>query len=235
MNPIAENIADVRSRIAAACQRSGRSPDTVQLIAVTKTIAPEQIQLAVNAGARVLGENRVQEVLQKYEVIGPDVQWHLIGHLQTNKVRQIIDRVALIHSLDSLHLAHELQKRASQRGRPVEVLIEVNVGEEASKFGLSIEEVPDFLRSLREMDFIRVRGLMTVAPFLEDPEDVRIVFRRLKKLFDEMKALDLPNVRMEHLSMGMTHDFEVAIEEGATMVRVGTGIFGSRNYAVQEG
>jgi len=235
MNPIAENIRDIRSRIEAACGRSGRSPDSVQLIAVTKTIDTEQINLAVEAGMTVLGENRVQEVLHKYEAVSPDVQWHLIGHLQTNKVRQIIDRVTLIHSLDSIHLAHELQKRASQRGKPVQVLIEVNVGQEASKFGLSTADVPEFLRSLKEMDFIQVQGLMTVAPFLEDPEDVRIVFRRLKILFDDMKALDLPNVRMEHLSMGMTHDFEVAIEEGATMVRVGTGIFGSRHYAVQEG
>ncbi len=235
MNPIADNIQDIRSRIEAACKRSGRSPDSVQLIAVTKTIDTAQINLAVAAGMTVLGENRVQEVLHKYEAVSPNVQWHLIGHLQTNKVRQIIDHVTLIHSLDSIHLAQELQKRASQRGKPVQVLIEVNVGEEDSKFGLSTAEVPDFLHSLKEMNFIQVQGLMTVAPFLEDPEDVRIVFRRLKILFDDMKALDLPNVRMEHLSMGMTHDFEVAIEEGATMVRVGTGIFGSRHYAVQEG
>lgn len=235
MNPIAENIQDIQARIAAACQRSGRSPDSVQLIAVTKTIAVDQINLAIEAGMTILGENRVQEVLHKYESVSPDVSWHLIGHLQTNKVRQIIDRVTLIHSLDSLHLAKELQKRAEKRGKPVEVLIEVNVGQEVSKFGLSPEEVPAFLETLRDLDFIQVRGLMTVAPFLEDPEDVRIVFRRLKSLFDAIEALDIPNVTMVHLSMGMTHDFEVAIEEGATMVRVGTGIFGSRNYVVQEG
>lgn len=232
MNPIAENIQDIQARIAAACRRSGRDPATVRLIAVTKTIDVEQINIAVEAGMRVLGENRVQEVLHKYESVRPEVSWHLIGHLQTNKVRQIIDRVDLIHSLDSLHLAHELQKRACHRGRPVEVLVEVNVGQEASKFGLSPEDVPEFLKSLQEMNFIHIRGLMTVAPFLDNPEDVRMVFRRLKTLFEDMKHLELPNVRMEHLSMGMTHDFEVAIEEGATMIRVGTGIFGARNYAV---
>lgn len=235
MNPIAENIQDIQSRIEAACQRSGRAVSSVRLIAVTKTIDVEQINLAVQAGMTILGENRVQEVLSKYESVSPDVSWHLIGHLQTNKVRQIIDHVTLIHSLDSVHLAHELQKRASQRGKAVEVLIEVNVGQEASKFGLSPEDVPAFLESLKDMNFIRVCGLMTVAPFLPDPEDVRIVFRRLKTLFDAMKHINQPNVTMEHLSMGMTHDFEVAVEEGATMVRVGTGIFGSRNYAVQEG
>ncbi len=232
MNPIAENIKHIQSRIDDACRRSGRDPASVQLITVTKTIDVDQIGIAVAAGMTILGENRVQEVLHKYEAVGPDICWHLIGHLQTNKVRQIIDKVELIHSLDSIHLAHELQKRASHRGKPVEVLVEVNVGQEASKFGLLPEQVPVFLESLQDMDHVQVRGLMTVAPFLEDPEDVRIVFRSLKTLFEDMKTLDLPNVRMEHLSMGMTHDFEVAIEEGATMVRVGTGIFGSRNYAV---
>lgn len=235
MNPIAENIKDVQARIEAACHRSGRDPASVQLIAVTKTIDTEQIRIAVEAGMTVLGENRVQEVLHKYEAIGPNVSWHLIGHLQTNKVRQIIDHVDMIHSLDSIHLAHELQKRAVKRENPVKVLVEVNVGQEASKFGLSPDEVPEFLKSLNDMDFIQICGLMTVAPFLDDPEDVRMVFRSLKMLFDDIKKLNLPNVRMEHLSMGMTHDFEVAVEEGATMVRVGTGIFGARNYTVQEG
>lgn len=235
MNPIAENIQDIQLRIEAACRRSGRDPSSVQLIAVTKTIDTDQINVAVEAGMKILGENKVQEVLHKYEAVSPEICWHLIGHLQTNKVRQIIDRVAMIHSLDSVHLAHELQKRASHRGKPVQVLLEVNVGQEASKFGLLPDAVPAFLESLRDMDHIQVLGLMTVAPFLDDPEDVRIVFRRLRMLFEDMKKLNLPNIRMEHLSMGMTHDFEVAIEEGATMVRIGTGIFGPRNYAVQEG
>lgn len=232
MNPIEANIQEIRARIAAACQRSNRHPDDVTLIAVTKTIAPELINQAVTAGLRLLGENRVQEVLHKADAVTPGVTWHLIGHLQTNKVRQIIDRVELIHSLDSLHLAQELQKRAQLRGKPVQVLVEVNIGQEASKFGLAPESVKDFLISLQTLDFIEIKGLMTVAPFLDDPEDVRMVFRSLKMLFDELKQLDMPNVRMEHLSMGMTHDFEVAIEEGATMIRVGTGIFGARNYAV---
>ncbi len=232
MNPIAQNLKQVQQRIEAACGRCGRDPASVQLITVTKTIDTERINQAVEAGALILGENRVQEVLHKYEAVGSSVSWHLIGHLQTNKVRQIIDRVDLIHSLDSVHLAQELQKRASLRQKPVEVLIEVNVGQEESKFGLSTEQVPAFVASLAEMDFIQIRGLMTVAPFLDDPENVRMVFRSLKTLFEDLKKIEQPNVRMEHLSMGMTHDFEVAIEEGATMVRVGTGIFGSRNYPV---
>lgn len=232
MNTIAQNIDDIRSRIKAACLRSGRDPDSVKLIAVTKTIDAEQINIAVEAGLNILGENRVQEVLHKYEAINGDVSWHLIGHLQTNKVRHIIDRVTLIHSLDSIHLANELQKRASLRNKPVQVLVEVNVGQEATKFGLPPDEVAGFLESLKGMDHIQVRGLMTVAPFLEDPEDDRMIFRRLKDLFEDLKKLNLPNVQMEHLSMGMTHDFEIAVEEGATMVRVGTGIFGTRNYAV---
>ncbi len=232
MNPIQENLSEIQERIEAACKRSGRSPESVQLITVTKTIDVDRINQAVAAGAVILGENRVQEVLHKYREVSSDVSWHLIGHLQTNKVRQIIDRVDMIHSLDSLNLAHELQKRASLRQKPVQVLIEVNVGQEDSKFGLSVEEVPTFLKSLEEMNFIQVRGLMTVAPFLEDPEHVRMVFRSLKTLFEDLKKYTIPNVRMEHLSMGMTHDFEVAVEEGATMIRVGTGIFGARNYPV---
>lgn len=232
MSQIKENLSEVQSRIEAACRRSGRDPASVKLITVTKTIDVDRINQAVAAGAVILGENRVQEVLHKYQDVSPGVSWHLIGHLQTNKVRQIIDKVDMIHSLESIHLANELQKRASQRQKPVQVLIEVNVGQEESKFGLPVEKVHGFLRSLEEMDFIHIRGLMTVAPFIENPEHVRMVFRSLKTLFEDLKNIDIPNVRMDHLSMGMTHDFEVAVEEGATMVRVGTGIFGARNYPV---
>lgn len=232
MDNITNNMKTVQQKIDAACRRVGRDPSSVQLITVTKTIDVERINHAVAAGAVILGENRVQEVLHKYGEVSPDISWHLIGHLQTNKVKQIIDRVDLIHSLDSEHLAAEIQRRAVQKGRYVDVLVEVNVGSEDSKFGLAPEEVSAFVSAMGKYDHLRISGLMTVAPFLEDPESVRIVFRKLKSLFEDLKAIDLPNVRMEHLSMGMTHDFEVAIEEGATMVRVGTGIFGARNYAV---
>lgn len=230
MQQISENFKAVQQRIEAACRRAGRDPAVVTLITVSKTIDVDRINAAVAAGAATLGENRVQEVLAKRDAVSPEVRWHLIGHLQTNKVRQIIDKVDLIHSLDSLHLAEEIQKRAQLAGRTVDLLVEVNVGAEDSKFGLAPEAVRGFLESLQGMDRIRILGLMTVAPFLEDPESVRMVFRSLKGLFDELKDLKLPNVQMMHLSMGMTHDFEVAIEEGATMVRVGTGIFGARDY-----
>ncbi len=230
MQQISENLKAVQQRIEAACRRAGRDPAEVTLITVSKTIDVDRINAAVAAGAATLGENRVQEVLAKRDAVSPEVRWHLIGHLQTNKVRQIIDKVDLIHSLDSLHLAEEIQKRAQLAGRTVDLLVEVNVGAEESKFGLDPAAVRGFLESLQGMDRIRILGLMTVAPFLEDPESVRMVFRSLKGLFDELKDLKLPNVQMMHLSMGMTHDFEVAIEEGATMVRVGTGIFGARDY-----
>lgn len=229
---IPKNLEHIRRRIVQASERAGRPPEEVTLIAVSKTVGADLINAAVAAGADTLGENRVQEVLAKRDAVPPEVSWHLIGHLQTNKVRQIIDKVALIHSLDSRHLAEELQKRAEQMDLTVKVLVEVNVGAEDSKFGLSPDQVAPFLKSLSDLDRVHILGLMTVAPFLEDLESVRMVFRSLKRLFDEMKELNLPNVQMLHLSMGMTHDFEVAIEEGATMVRVGTGIFGARDYTV---
>jgi PLP dependent protein len=178
----------------------------------------------------VVGENKVQEILRKYDAIPDDVQWHLIGHLQTNKVRQILDHVALIHSVDSVHLASEIQKRAEKSGRIVDSLIEVNVAQEESKHGLKLGDVEPLLREIEAMKNIRICGLMTVAPFTDDPEDVRIYFKELKQLFDHLKGVKLENVKMEILSMGMTNDFEVAIEEGATLIRVGTGIFGERDY-----
>jgi len=227
---IQSNIDEIRKRMADACQRSGRSIDSVQLIAVTKTLEPDTMLKAIEYGARVVGENKVQEILRKFDAIPSDVQWHLIGHLQTNKVRQILDYVVLIHSVDSVSLATEIQKRAEKSSRIVDILIEVNVAQEESKHGLKLGDVEPLLREIESMKNIRVCGLMTVAPFTDDPEDVRIYFKELKQLFDHLKGVKLENVKMEILSMGMTNDYEVAIEEGATLIRVGTGIFGERDY-----
>lgn len=180
-------------------------------------------------GLKNIGENRPQELVRKYDIIGNRANFHMIGHLQTNKVKYIIDKVSLIHSLDRLSLAEELQNRASKLGITVNALIQVNIAEEDSKFGLKVNEVIPFLNKVVEFDNIRIKGLMTIAPFVEDPEDVRWVFRDLRKLKEHIASLDLKNVEMNILSMGMTNDYKVAIEEGANMIRIGTGLFGKRN------
>ncbi|QGP92939.1 Pyridoxal phosphate homeostasis protein [Neomoorella glycerini] len=224
---LAENIALVRERMAAAARRSGRRPEEITLVAVTKTIPPERIQEAVSLGLKDLGENRVQELLAKQPYITGG-NWHLIGHLQRNKARQVWDKVCLIHSIDSLELARELDRRAMAAGRRVNILLEVNVAGEESKFGLAPEAVIPFVREITGFTGLRLLGLMTVAPLVKEAEEVRPVFRRLAELRREVEALHLPGVDMHYLSMGMTNDFEVAIEEGANLVRIGTAIFGPR-------
>jgi len=219
----------VQERIARAARKAGRRSEEITLIAVTKNVPVEKIKEAVDAGIRDLGENRVQELLQKQEgLAGEDVTWHLIGHLQRNKVKYVWNRVGLIHSLDSLPLARELEKRAAPAGEKIKVLVEVNVAGENSKFGLPVEAVPGFVRELTGFSSLEVLGLMTVAPLVDDPEELRPVFRRLRELAGEIEALALPGVEMRYLSMGMTNDFEVAVEEGSNMVRIGTAIFGPR-------
>lgn len=227
-----ENYISVKNRVAAAAIRSGRAPEAVTLIAVSKTRTVEEIMPAVEAGATLLGENKVQEVTAKYDLI-PNVKWHLIGHLQTNKVKQIIDKVAMIHSVDSLHLAQEISKRAVQAGVTMDVLIEVNIGGEESKSGVAPEEAEKLCLDCAALPAVNVRGLMTVAPAVENAEDARIYFTKMNKLFVDIKAKKYNNIDMTYLSMGMTNDFEVAIEEGANMVRVGTAIFGARDYGTQ--
>ncbi|WP_258359346.1 YggS family pyridoxal phosphate-dependent enzyme [Moorella sulfitireducens (nom. illeg.)] len=227
MVTLAENIALVQERIAAAARRSGRRPEEITLVAVTKTVSPERVEEAVRLGLKDLGENRVQELLAKQPYI-TGATWHLIGHLQRNKARQVWDKVALIHSVDSLELARELDRRATAAGGRVNILVEVNVAGEESKFGLEPEAVVPLIRELTGFTGLRVLGLMTVAPLVEDAEEVRPVFRRLAALRREVEALHLPGVEMRYLSMGMTNDFEVAIEEGANLVRIGTAIFGTR-------
>ena len=226
-----DNFREVKQRIEEACRRSGRDPKEVTLIAVSKTKPVEMLQEAYDFGTRIFGENKVQELTDKYEQMPKDIHWHLIGHLQRNKVKYIIDKVDLIHSVDSLRLAETIDKDAQKHGLIANILIEVNVAGEESKFGLAPEEVGEFVDQLARFSHIKVCGLMTIAPFVENPEENRPYFQRLRKLSVDIAAKKVNNVTMSILSMGMTNDFEVAVEEGATMVRVGTGLFGVRNYA----
>ena len=228
---LSENLRDVEKRIEEACKRSNRDPKEVTLIAVSKTKPVEKLQEVYDAGARNFGENKVQEIMDKYDHLPQDIHWHMIGHLQRNKVKYIVDKVQMIHSVDSLRLAETIDKEAKKKNVTVPILIEVNVAEEDSKFGLSLEEVTALAEEISKLSNVRVCGLMTVAPFVEDPEENREVFRSLKKLSVDIAAKNINNVTMSVLSMGMTNDFEVAVEEGATMVRVGTAIFGARDYS----
>jgi pyridoxal phosphate enzyme (YggS family) len=225
----AENIAKVRERIAAACARVGRKPEEVRLIAISKTFPAECIRQAYEAGLRDFGENRVQEAMAKRPALSDlTVTWHLVGHLQTNKAKPARELFQWIHSVDSLRLAEKLDKVAPSRGEKLPVLIEVNLGGEAAKTGAESSVVVGLAEALSRLETLELRGLMVIPPFLEEPEMVRPYFRRLRELAKEVAARDLPNVSMQELSMGMSHDFEVAIEEGATMVRIGTAIFGPR-------
>ena len=227
---ISENIENIRKNIDTACKRSGRDPKDVLLLAVSKTVDVDRIKVAVDCGLNSLGENRVQEIMEKYEPMGENVKWHLIGHLQTNKVKYIIDKVELIHSVESIKLAEEINKQAKKHNLVMDVLVEVNMADEESKFGVKPEETESFIRELALMDNIRVRGLMTVAPNVENGEENRVYFRNMKQLLVDINAKNINNINMDILSMGMTGDYETAVEEGATIVRVGTGIFGKRDY-----
>lgn len=228
---IRERLAVVRRRLEAAAGRSGRAASSVTLVAVSKTMPVEAIREAVAAGATILGENRVQEARDKIAALAGAAQWHLVGHLQTNKAKLAVGLFDRIHSLDSIRLAQELDRHAGEAGRRLRCLIQVNVGGEAQKNGAPEEEVRPLLETASRLPHIAVEGLMAIPPFLSDPEAVRPFFRRLRVLRDELarEGFSLPD-----LSMGMTHDFEVAIEEGATLVRVGTAIFGPRGDTTAE-
>lgn len=226
-----ENYGQVEERIRAACARAGRSRSEVTLIAVSKTKPASMIEEVYSFGQRDFGENKVQELTEKYEVLPDDIRWHLIGHLQRNKVKYIVDKACLIHSVDSLRLAETIEEQAAKKGVTVPVLIEVNVAGEESKFGVSVEEAPVLAEKISHLTHLSLCGLMTIAPFVPDPEDNRDIFRRLKQLSVDIEAKNIDNVTMNVLSMGMTNDYEVAVEEGATLVRVGTGIFGERDYS----
>lgn len=226
-----DQLALVEEKIQKACERSGRNREDVTLIAVSKTKPVEMLQEAYDLGIRIFGENKVQELTEKYELLPKDIQWHLIGHLQTNKVKYIVDKVDLIHSVDSLKLAETIEKEAAKKGCIVRILIEVNVAEEQSKFGMKVEDVVPFIEKISDFSHIKVEGLMTIAPFVENPEENRPIFSKLRQLSVDINAKNIDNVNVSILSMGMTNDYEVAIEEGATFVRVGTGIFGKRDYS----
>ncbi len=233
---IADNIARVREIIREAAEKSGRSEDDVLLLAVTKLHTPEEMNEAIDAGATDIGENKVQEVLAKYDSVKP-ARWHLIGHLQTNKVRQIIDKVVMIHSVDSIHLAKEIEKRCAQSGIRMDILIQVDPAEQETKFGVDPKDLNDMISTIAaECSHVTIKGLMCIAPFCEDPEDTRPFFREVKKLYDKCRE-DFDgreNVDFRYLSMGMTNDFRIAVEEGSNLVRVGTAIFGYRDYRKEE-
>ena len=227
---IAENLQTVEKKIRQACEKAGRDHSEVTLVAVSKTKPIPDLEEAYKEGIRIFGENKVQELTDKYEQMPEDIQWHMIGHLQRNKVKYLIGKTELIHSVDSLRLAEMIEKEAEKKQCVVKILIEVNVAEEDSKFGVHTEEVLPLIQKISTFSHIKICGLMTIAPNVKNPEENRLYFAKLRKLLVDIKGKNIDNINMDILSMGMTNYYEVAIEEGATMVRVGTGIFGVREY-----
>ena len=225
-----ENFNKVENHIQKICDRKGIDRSTVTLIAVSKTKPVEMLNEIYDAGCRDFGENKVQDLADKYEVIPKDIRWHMIGHLQRNKVKYIIDKVSMIHSVDSLRLAETIEKEAAKKNCDIDILLEVNMAREESKYGVFPEDVYDLLEKISKFPHIHVKGLMTVAPYVDDPEDNRVVFEKMRKLSVDIESKKIDNIIMSVLSMGMTNDYEIALEEGADMVRVGTAIFGERNY-----
>ena len=225
---IKEQLEEVRKNIEAACKRAGRDPKEVTLIAVSKTKPVPMLEEAYEAGARDFGENKVQEIVQKKPELPEDIRWHMIGHLQRNKVHQVMGKAVLIHSVDSLRLAEQIETEAAKKDMVADILLEVNVAKEESKFGMMPEDVEEMAGQIAALPHLQIEGLMTIAPFVDDPEKNRPVFRKLYQLSVDIKKKNIDNVCMDVLSMGMTGDYQVAVEEGATMIRVGTGIFGAR-------
>ena len=228
---IRENLQDVKNRMKAAADKAQRPMDDITLIAVSKTKPVPMLEEAYDLGCRDFGENKVQELCDKYEVLPKDIRWHLIGHLQTNKVKYIVDKAYLIHSVDSLKLAKELQKEAEKKQVHVNILVEVNVAGEESKFGVSLENAMELVKEISCLTNVHIKGLMTIAPIVSKPEENKIHFSKLKQLSVDIKRENIDNVCMDMLSMGMTGDYEEAIIDGATYIRVGTGIFGERDYS----
>jgi pyridoxal phosphate enzyme (YggS family) len=224
---IKNNIRIIKEKIKKAALKTNRNPEKIKLVAVTKTVTIEQIKEAINAGIKIIGENKVHEAKEKYRILTAETEWHLVGHLQTNKVKYAVEIFDLIHSVDSVKLAKEINKRSLQFGKISNVLIEVNVSGEDTKYGIKPEEAELFIKIISEFPRISVRGLMTIAPMVKDKEETRPYFGKLRELSEEIKSKNIRNVKMDYLSMGMTEDFEIAIEEGANMVRIGRGIFGS--------
>ncbi len=232
MSDIKDNINEIKNNINMICNKNNMNKNDITLIAVTKTMNYENINCAIENGITDIGENKVQEVMDKYDLINKNVNWHLIGHLQTNKVKYILDKVKLIHSVDSLPLAEEINKRAAKLGIIKDILIQVNVAMEATKYGISTEEVDSLIDQVSLLSNVRIKGLMTIAPLFDEVEKTRPIFRALREKRDEIVKNNISNVEMNYLSMGMTGDYSIAIEEGSNMIRVGTGIFGKRNYNI---
>ena len=224
-------LIEVENNILDACERSGRNPEEVTLIAVSKTKPVEMLQEVYNEGIRDFGENYVQELADKIEIMPKDIRWHMIGHLQRNKVKYLVGKVACIHSVDSLRLAEVINERSIKLGVVTKIMAEVNIAGEESKFGFTRDEVFDFAEKVSTMEGVKLVGLMTSAPYVNDPEENRQYFREMKSLSVDINEKNINNINITELSMGMTNDYTVAIEEGATMVRVGTGIFGARDYS----
>lgn len=227
-----ENLDKVNENIKKACETAGRNPQEVTLVAVSKTKPLSDIEELMTYGVEEYGENKVQELCDKYENISRPVNWHLIGHLQTNKVKYIVDKACLIHSVDSIHLAEEIEKQAAKKDVIANILIQVNIAHEDTKFGIDETNIYEIIDKIKDFKHIKIKGLMTIAPFVENPEENRVHFKKMKQLLLDIKSKNIDNIDMNILSMGMTNDYMVAIEEGATMVRVGTGIFGERNYNI---
>lgn len=226
------NLQEVERKIQAACRKANRKREDITLIAVSKTKPVSALQEVYDLGIRCFGENKVQELSEKYPQLPSDINWHLIGHLQRNKVKNVIGKASLIHSVDSVRLTETIEAEAAKKDLIVDILIEVNVAEEDSKFGVSVSDALPIIETISKFPHIRIKGLMTIAPFVENAEENRSVFARLRKLSVDIAEKNIDNVSVGILSMGMTNDYEVAIEEGATMVRVGTGIFGAREYHI---
>lgn len=229
---ILENIKHVEENIIKSCEKVGRDPKEVTLIAVSKTKPYTAIEEALPSGVLDYGENKVQELTEKYEILPKDIRWHMIGHLQRNKVKYLVGKVELIHSVDSLRLANQIETEFAKKNEIANILIEVNMANEESKFGITSETTEQLVREISKLEHVRIKGLMTIAPYTDNPETNRVYFRNMKKLSVDITEKNIDNVSMNVLSMGMTGDYQVAIEEGATMVRVGTGIFGERNYNI---
>lgn len=230
MEDIRGNLSRVNEQIKLCAEKCGRSADDVLLCAVSKTRTPEEINIAIDEGVTDIGENKVQEIMDKFDAVKP-VRWHMIGHLQTNKVKYIIDKVFMIHSVDSYKLAAEINKRAAQHGIVMDILIQVNSAQEESKFGITTAETEELIKEIIDTcENVRIRGLMCIAPYADDPEDIKVYFEDVKKQYDEFGKIDHPMLDFKYLSMGMSHDFPVAIEAGSNLVRVGSAIFGERNY-----
>lgn len=226
---IKKNITEIEKKIAEVCLRCDRNPDDVKLVAVSKTKPATMIEEAAAAGQTLFGESYVQDFADKVDDVTAPVQWHFIGSLQSNKVKYLRNKIAMIHSVDRFSLAEEINKQWQKINQPIDILLQVNLGGEVSKAGTDEDDLEQLVRQVAALPMLRIKGLMTLPPYFDDPEDVRPFFRRLKELATMIENLAIPGVEMRELSMGMSHDFEVAIEEGATMIRIGTAIFGARN------